>query len=108
MILAAALCWLNAAMIATDGLLVATGSQAITVSMVVALLYALIGFVQFKMQHHLFRLWAAAAPGGAQHHAALRSLTFFNALFSAGMALVMLLSLSAVMSRIMEGYAIFG
>ncbi|WP_159915859.1 hypothetical protein [Pantoea sp. 18069] len=108
MVLAAALCWLNAAIIATNGVFVATGSQAITVSVVVALLYALIGFVQFKMQHHLFRLWAAPAPGDEGHPAALRSLTFFSALFSAGIVLVMLLSLSAVLSRITEGYAIFG
>lgn len=108
MVLAAALCWLNAAIIASNGLRVATGSQAITVSLVVALLYALVGALQFKMQHHLFRLWALVALAGKEQHAALRSLTFFNAVFSAGIVLVMLLSLSAVSSRIMEGYAIFG
>lgn len=107
MLLAAALCWLNAAIIAGNGVLVATQTQAITISWVVALVYALIGGVQFKMQQHLFRLWALPAPEGAQL-AALRGLTFFSALFSAGIVLLMLLSLSAVLSRIREGHAIFG
>jgi Ca2+/H+ antiporter len=106
MVLAAALCWLNAAIIAGNGMLVATQTQAITVSVVVALVYALIGWVQFKMQQHLFRL--RALPEEAQQHAALRGLTFFSALFSAGIVLVMLLSLSAIFSRMREGYAIFG
>lgn len=106
MVLAAALCWLNAAVIASNGLLVASGTQAMAVSLVVALAYALVGWLQFKMQQHLFRLWAA--PGDHAHHTALRSLTFFNGLFSAGILWVMLLSLSAVSSRIMEGYAVFG
>lgn len=108
MVLAAALCWLNAAIIAGNGMLVATQTQAITVSVVVALVYALIGWVQFKMQQHLFRLRALPAPEEAQQHAALRGLTFFSALFSAGIVLAMLLSLSAIFSRMREGYAIFG
>lgn len=108
MLLAAALCWLNAVIIAGNGVLVATQTQAITVSLVVALVYALIGGVQFKMQQHLFRLWALPAPEDARQHAALRGLTFFSALFSAGIVLLMLLSLSAVLSRIREGHAIFG
>ncbi len=108
MLLAAALCWLNAVIIAGNGVLVATQTQAITVSVVVALVYALIGGVQFKMQQHLFRLWALPTPEDARQHAALRGLTFFSALFSAGIVLLMLLSLSAVLSRMREGHAIFG
>ena len=108
MVLAAALCWLNAVIIAGNGVLKATQTQALTVSLVVALVYALIGWLQFKMQQHLFRLWELPAPEGARRHAALRGLTFFSALFSAGIVLVMLLSLSAVSSRMREGYAIFG
>ena len=108
MVLAAALCGLNAVIIAGNGVLMATQTQALTVSLVVALVYALIGWLQFKMQQHLFRLWELPAPEGARQHAALRGLTFFSALFSAGIVLVMLLSLSAVLSRMREGYAIFG
>ena len=108
MVLAAALCWLNAVIIAGNGVLMATQTQALTVSLVVALVYALIGWLQFKMQQHLFRLGDLSAPEGARRHAALRGLTFFSALFSAGIVLVMLVSLSAVLSRMREGYAIFG
>ena len=108
MVLAAALCWLNAVIIAGNGVLMATQTQALTVSLVVALVYALIGWLQFKIQQHLFRLWDLPAPEDARRHAALRGLTFFSALFSAGIVLVMLVSLSAVLSRMREGYAIFG
>ena len=105
MLLAAALAWLNAAIIAIDGAFVASTRQAIAVSLIVATLYALLGFLQFKMQQHLFRLWAASAPCA---HPSLFSLTVYNGLLSSGVVLVMLLSLSAVISRLREGFAIFG
>ena len=105
MLLAAALAWLNAAIIAFDGAFVASTRQAIAVSLIVATLYALLGFLQFKMQQHLFRLWAASEPCA---HPSLFSLTVYNGLLSGGVVLVMLLSLSAVISRLREGFAIFG
>lgn len=108
MLLAATLAWLNAGTIAANGVWVAAGTQALLVSLAVALVYALVGGLQFKMQQHLFRLWAAASATGSAAHPSLSALTRFSGVFSMGIALFMLLSLSAISSRISEGFAIFG
>lgn len=104
----AALCALNALIILGNGLLVARAGLGLVASMVVALIYGLTGAWTAIVAVHLrasLRMAEAANP--ATMHS-LHRLARWLTVGAAALGLVMLLSLTALYSRIREGAAIFG
>jgi len=105
-LLVAALCWMNAIIIAINGS-TAGGGSALGVSLAVAIVYAAIGLLIFLVQRHLLRT-LALVPAGEPASASLGRLAACLAAGAAALGLVMLMSLWAITQRMLEGYAIFG
>jgi hypothetical protein len=108
MIAAAATSAINALVIGVNSAVFSTGWQFAAVGLFVALIYGFIGWLHFFMERHVFQLWFT--PGFCPGPAAkpLSRLTCCIGIYSAGVWLVMLTSLYAVIQRISDGYAVFG
>lgn len=104
--LVSALCWINALVIAGDGVRAGPG-MVLTISLVVASIYALLGLIGFFVGRHLVRLSTARVDDRAAA-GALRGLRLWLGIGAAGLGLVMLLSLTALAQRLGEGVHVFG
>jgi membrane protein YdbS with pleckstrin-like domain len=103
-LLVAALCWINALIIAANGAVMGGNSAVLLISLAVASIYALIGLLIFFTQLYLLRARRQARDADVP----LRQLTLCLMVGAVGLGLVMLLSLLAITERIGEGMAIFG
>ncbi|MGH6614959.1 hypothetical protein [Sphingomonas sp.] len=103
-LLVAALCWINALIIAANGVVMGGNSAVLLISLAVASIYALIGLLIFFTQLYLLRVRRQARDADVP----LRRLTLCLMVGAVGLGLVMLLSLFAITERISEGMAIFG
>lgn len=107
-LMVAALCTLNAAIILANGVLVARGGLGLGASVVVAMLYGVLGAWTAIVAFHLR---ASLRLANAQDAATARALQRLAGWLTGGvvvLGLAMLLSLTALYSRVREGAAIFG
>lgn len=104
----AGLAWLNALLIGGDGVLRTTG-QALVVSLVVCAVYLLLGCLVYLIQSRLYKCKASVHLAAASElQGGLSKLERSVAAFVAFFGVFMAISLSAVISRLQEGYSVFG
>lgn len=107
---ATALCWLNAALVLWDMQRSPTPIYVVSVTLICVFLG--VGWIVYRIQHHLFRSFDALAVIDGREAATIRTnlarMRVWLIILALVVAIAMLLCLTAILSRFQEGYPLFG